>query len=337
MKKLFTLVAMTLLAMGINAQTEPVTLDFTENIWGIPEDKVVDLMEFTSGDYTIMLQGTAGNGYKYYPQDHYVILGKKGAFLTFPYFPFDVEAIEVVGRSAASAAVIQNIFLGDEAVSTETTGAKETSTFRIAEDKQASGNRYELRVLSEHNTQITKIVVYPKGTYSGSDTPTPEVKEVNVAQALDIISALEEGKTTSEDYKVKGFVVGTPDFQRKDTGELYGNVNFNMADEKQGATTITVFRAKNFENAAFTEETILNTIKEGDEVVVIGKLQKYSKDGVITPELSSCHLVSVNGAASVSRITTDDSNAPIYNIAGQRVEKTVKGVYIQNGKKFVVK
>ena len=33
----------------------------------------------------------------------------------------------------------------------------------------------------------------------------------------------------------------------------------------------------------------------------------------------------------------DDDNAPIYNIAGQRVEKAVKGIYIRNGKKFVVK
>jgi hypothetical protein len=31
------------------------------------------------------------------------------------------------------------------------------------------------------------------------------------------------------------------------------------------------------------------------------------------------------------------ANGPIYNMAGQRVEKALKGVYIQNGKKFIVR
>ena len=33
----------------------------------------------------------------------------------------------------------------------------------------------------------------------------------------------------------------------------------------------------------------------------------------------------------------EDSNAPIYNLSGQRVGNDYKGVVIQNGKKFVVK
>lgn len=53
--------------------------------------------------------------------------------------------------------------------------------------------------------------------------------------------------------------------------------------------------------------------------------------------------------AMIENITTDieaiktvnekavDANAPIYNLAGQRVTKDAKGILIQNGKKFVVK
>ena len=130
----------------------------------------------------------------------------------------------------------------------------------------------------------------------GSDTPDPEVTDITVAKALEIINALEDGKTTAEEYLVKGFVVGTPEFQRKADGTLYGNVNFAIADEKGGATTLTVFRAKDFENVSFTEETI-NRIKEGDGVVVRGKLQKYVKNDVMTPELTSCYLISVTPAA----------------------------------------
>ena len=42
-----------------------------------------------------------------------------------------------------------------------------------------------------------------------------------------------------------------------------------------------------------------------------------------------------SGVAPVTVI--EKSNAPIYNLAGQRVANAVKGVYIQNGKKFIVK
>lgn len=127
-----------------------------------------------------------------------------------------------------------------------------------------------------------------------------EITEITVAKAIEIINALENGKTTTEQYKVKGYIVGTPDFQRKD-GALYGNVNFNMADEKDkaSAASITVFRAKDLENKNFTEETT-NRIKEGDFVVVQGKLQKYVKDEVVTPELTSGYLISVNAGSTTT-------------------------------------
>ncbi|MBQ2365884.1 MAG: hypothetical protein II293_01860, partial [Bacteroidaceae bacterium] len=44
-------------------------------------------------------------------------------------------------------------------------------------------------------------------------------------------------------------------------------------------------------------------------------------------------------AAGIEKVTVEyDSNAPIYDLSGRRVMQTVKGgVYIQNGKKFIVK
>ena len=128
---------------------------------------------------------------------------------------------------------------------------------------------------------------------AGGTTPS-EITEITVAKALEITNALENGKTTTEEYKVKGFIVGTPDFQRRADNTLYGNVNLTIADEKGGSTTLTIFRGKYFNDANFTEETI-TALKEGDEVVFQGNLQKYVKDEVITPELTSCYLISVNG------------------------------------------
>ena len=49
--------------------------------------------------------------------------------------------------------------------------------------------------------------------------------------------------------------------------------------------------------------------------------------------------ISVADPTGINGITTDtaNENAPIYNLAGQRVNKHAKGILIQNGKKFVNK
>ena len=120
----------------------------------------------------------------------------------------------------------------------------------------------------------------------------PIKEKKTVAEALGIINALENGKTTAEVYQVKGFLVGTPDFQRKADGTLYGNVNLDIADEKGGSVKLTVYQGKSYDNEAFTEETI-SLIEEGDEVVFQGKLQKYVKDGIVTPRFTNCFLISV--------------------------------------------
>ena len=173
----------------------------------------------------------------------------------------------------------------------------------------------------------------------GSDTPDPETKSLTVAAALDIINGLEDGKTTGEEYVVKGYVVGNPDFQRNKEGQLYGNVNLTIADEKGGTSTLTIFRAKSFDGASFTEDD-LNLIKANDLVEFQGKLQKYvDKNGVMTPELATGgKLISVNGATSgINFIKTGQDNAPLYNLAGQRVDANYKGVVIKNGQKMIQK
>ena len=131
------------------------------NEWGFPtSEKGFDEAEFTANGYTIKVAGTSGGGYSYKIPDKYLILGQKDAYLTLPAFDFPVSKIEVVGRDGASASVVQNIFVGDQAVSTATTGATGTNTYEIAEDYQVAGNIYTLKVTNAKNTQITQIIVY---------------------------------------------------------------------------------------------------------------------------------------------------------------------------------
>lgn len=173
----------------------------------------------------------------------------------------------------------------------------------------------------------------------GGEQPEPQVTTISVADALTAINALADGAKSADEYVVKGYIVGAPDFQRKADGSLYGNVNCTIADEKGGTATLTVFRAKNFENANFDEETI-SSLKEGDLVEFKGLLQKYVKEDVTTPELVSGYLVSINGkdAASVKALKLDqDANAPAYNLSGQQVSGSYRGLVIKNGRKFMVK
>ena len=47
--------------------------------------------------------------------------------------------------------------------------------------------------------------------------------------------------------------------------------------------------------------------------------------------------VGVGCTTAITSVNADAANAPIYNVAGQKVAKATKGIYIQNGKKIAVK
>lgn len=161
----FTLMAVMMLICGAISAQE-VTLDFTDNSkWKLPTNKTTETKEFTNGEYTIKLtiNGTGdkiGYSYSSYKDSHFLILGRKDATLTFPKFDFAVSKIVIEGSANGSASTKQNIFVGDKAVSTETVGVKAPNTYEIDPSYQAAGTQYVLKVLSAHNTQISKILIY---------------------------------------------------------------------------------------------------------------------------------------------------------------------------------
>ena len=239
-----------------------------------------------------------------------------------------------------------NVFptLSNENNLTVTYSSSETSVATIAADGTitlVAAGQTVIRATSEETAEFeaghAQYTLTVKEAEGGGGGGEQTVTEVTVAKALEIIAALENGKTTDQVYQVKGFVVGDPDFQRKDDGTLYGNCNFDIADTKGGTDKLTVYRAKNFGNVNFTEETI-GVLKADDEVVLQGQLQKYVKSEVVTPEIKNCYLISVNGQTGITNITADQlKNAPAYNVAGQRVNEGYKGLIIKGGKKVVMK
>lgn len=168
-------------------------------------------------------------------------------------------------------------------------------------------------------------------TLEVKEAASGEVEEINVAKALEIIDALANGKTTTEIYQIKGIVTAVEEISVE-----YGNATFNIADNANDAAVLKVFRAKDAAGEKITDAEI---VKVGDVVVVQGKLQKYVKDNVITPEVASNgKILTVNGKPTgIVDVKAQEAQGAIYNLAGQQVEKATKGIYIQNGKKFIVK
>ncbi len=78
--------------------------------------------------------------------------------------------------------------------------------------------------------------------------------------------------------------------------------------------------------------TDITTLNDGDEATITGIIVPFND----TVEIAVTAMESTStGIDNINAELTND--APIYNLAGQRAEKAVKGIYIQNGKKFIVK
>jgi hypothetical protein len=211
MKKFTFLLVALFATMFVSAQE--VVLDFTTNTWDLPVGSANGLTatnSYTSGDYTIALTG--GGSDKYYFNDAgFLMLGKNGAKLELPAFSFDVEKIEVVGRTGASASTKMNIYVSEAAVSTETTGSANTNVYEIAEASQAAGNIYTLKITSGHNAQITAIKIYkilpsvsqvaaPVVLYNGNDVTGTEVNVEGFTASLTLSCATEGATIRYNDY-----------------------------------------------------------------------------------------------------------------------------------------
>lgn len=209
----YSFIALLAMVFG-NVSAQEFVFDFTDetNPWGFPTEQYKETGTFTKDGKSIVV--TTTNYTRWFSDTKVLLFGKKDATLTLPAFDFDVERIDVVGASGASGKVTFNIFVGDDAVSTEVTGAKETATFDIAEGKQAAGTVYVIKNTNDNNNQISKILIWKKGT--SGDTPQP--KTTNVATVAEL-NALENG--TAFTYTSDALVVylnGAYAYIKDDTG-----------------------------------------------------------------------------------------------------------------------
>jgi len=123
--------------------------------------------------------------------------------------------------------------------------------------------------------------IEPKGSGTAEDP-------FNVAAA--IAKCKEVGtELSTEEYYIQG-VVKTIDTSG---ASQYGNVSIDMIDEG-GSDVFKAFQILGIGGKKFTEETA-NAIKEGDVVVVKGKIYNYSGNTPETESKGAAQLVSING------------------------------------------
>lgn len=127
----------------------------------------------------------------------------------------------------------------------------------------------------------TEITGTPKGTGTLAD-PFNSVAANNEAKKL------ASGAVSEQGYYIKGKVVSI----KEQFSAQYGNASFYISDDGQAGGQFLVFRSLYLGNQKWAEGQ--STLKEGDEVVVYGKLTNYMGN---TPETAqnTTYLVSVNG------------------------------------------
>lgn len=221
------------------AEDPEVTLDFTsQSNWDIPTSgkNNTSLATFTNGTYSIKLYATTN----YKLNSGYLILGKKDSYLELPAFDFDVEKIEVEGASNASESVLQNIYVGSTAVSTETKGAKNvTNSYEINSNYQAAGNVYQLKVTSDHNTQISYIRIYKKA--AASETTTSVTIDDSGIDNTDVYTSTSAGSlaATVNDNAGQAISGASVTWSSSDEGVATIAANGAVTLVAAGTTTIT--------------------------------------------------------------------------------------------------
>ena len=255
---------LTLLGGANAAWAQEVTYDFTGSDWTASDGVLTD------GTVTITGEGSAN----FKMNGGYFMLGKQGAYITLPAYSFDVEKIEVVGRTGASGSCKQNIFVDDVAVSTETTGVTGTNTYEIDQDYQAAGTQYTIKVTSSHNTQITAIKIYKAGTAAltvATPTFSPEGGAFTTAQEVEI-STTTEGATIY--YTLDGSTPSSSSDEYEGAIEIDETTTIKAIAVKEGMTdsdvaeaTYTIITGGDSDSWI---ETNLADLTEDDVFVIVG-------------------------------------------------------------------
>lgn len=353
MKKIFTLISMALVAMSVNAQTESYT--------AISEDGTV-ATEFTNAelvgtDLVATITGThvtvKGVSSKT-PEDLLADDGyKEDQSFDNTNWPLWKDA------SWSQANKNKNIWYYDTDGKTQIHAFQ----FRSVWGKGNPVTGWKSKVVMT-NGVFSKLTADYEGYYfvPGTSTTTPVSGEyfefkadvdgmfkigfyiANGANRYMYIVEKEAVRTLSKsEYKVEGYVNGCDNL---DGSPMYQSSILVNDDYSIGDAAFN----KSYKDGALTTVNQLNQPKYGWFVFNAKAGKSYQifcpntqfgfRGYEFTPGKTIDDYTPVDPATGINTIKAaekNDANAPIYNLAGQKVDKNQKGILIQNGKKFVNK
>ena len=146
-------------------------------------------------------------------------------------------------------------------------------------------------------------------------TESNEAAEPVIATVKDIL----DGKYTNDLIKIKEFTFSKEEYNA-------GKFNYYAND---GENKIMIYDK-------FSGIGGVSKLTEGEKYTLTGIYGVIFKN---IPEVLPIKAVEKFDPTGITNITTDEAakNAPVYNLAGQKVTKAYKGVVIKNGKKMIQK
>ena len=146
-------------------------------------------------------------------------------------------------------------------------------------------------------------------------TESNEAAEPVIATVKDIL----DGKYTNDLIKIKEFTFSKEEYTP-------GKFNYYAND---GENKIMIYDK-------FSSIGGVSQLTEGEKYTLTGIFGVIYKNN---PEVLPIKAVEKFESTGITNITTDEAakNAPVYNLAGQKVTKAYKGVVIKNGKKMIQK
>ena len=179
------------------------------------------------------------------------------------------------------------------------------------------------------------------------------VEDIKVESGETAVEMAVGMNNTSEDVTAISFKIGLPEgvtLTLNKKGKPQATVDEDRMEDHQAAYTdipdsndkmLSVYSmnvATFYENTGTIVTVPLTVAGDGTYVVRLYDISiaNTAKESIADAEELE-FTIQVGNGDGIHSINANDSNAPVYNVAGQRVSKAQKGVYIQNGKKVAVK
>lgn len=295
--------------------------------------------EYTYNGFTISIDASKN----FYYNSGYLMLKSTNTAvgkLTLPAFNFAVEKIEVVGNTGASGKTMENIYVGNIAVSTAKKGSGSTNTFVINKQYQAAGTIYTLQV-SAANAQITYIKIYKRAvdltetTLTLSAVPTEPIAIGGTFLSTPTLKAGEQalsGKTitwSSDNDNVATVDAATGTVTGVAAGKANITAKFAGDDTYKTSTASYEIKVKGAPSLSFPEKSY--TVEMGD-VFSTPKLEGLPEGVTATYSSSNTDVATVDAATGevkivgvgTTTITVTSPETGIYEGATASYELNVK-------------